>query len=321
MPEDQPETLLPDDNGLARAAVLLGQGHVLALPTETVYGLAADARSDMACARVFRAKGRPRFNPLIVHLQDIAGAEALAEVCSTARDLARAFWPGPLTLVLPLKAGHGLSPLATAGLDTVAIRVPSHPVARAVLALFGGPVVAPSANPFGRVSPTTADHVRQGLGGAPAAILDAGPCAVGLESTILAPGLSGIRLLREGGLPSEVVEAMTGPLIPDTAPGTVQAPGQLAGHYAPAVPVVMDSDLSEHAAVRIGFTADQAADLHLSQSGNLAEAAARLFDVLHRAESLALARNEPAIHVAPVPKTGLGRAINDRLRRAAAMRH
>ncbi len=320
MTKDQPEILLEDDAGVARAAELLGEGRLVALPTETVYGLAADARSDIACARIFDAKGRPRFNPLIVHVSDLAAAEALAAVSPLARDLAGAFWPGPLTLVLPLREGHGLSPLVTAGLGTVALRVPAHPTAQALLSAFGGPLAAPSANPSGRISPTTAAHVVEGLGAQVAAILDAGPCAVGLESTILAPGEASVRLLREGGLPRDAIEAMTGPLLDDTTPGKVQAPGQLSSHYAPSVPLIINSDLSDGHAVTIGFTAADGGDLSLSQSGDLVEAAANLFGHLHAAETLAVSEGKPAIHIAPVPETGLGRAINDRLRRAAAPR-
>lgn len=320
MRQDQPEILQPDAAGLARAAGLLGDGALVALPTETVYGLAADARNDRACAAVFAAKGRPRFNPLIVHVPDLAAARALAAFSPTALDLAGAFWPGPLTLVLPIADGAGLSPLVTAGLNTVALRVPAHPAAQAVLARFGGPVAAPSANPSGRVSPTEARHVTEGLGSRIAAIVDAGPCHVGLESTILAVDGSRVTLLREGGLPREAIEAMTGPVAHDTAPGKLRAPGQLSSHYAPDLPVEIDSDLSDPAALTVGFGPGPAADLNLSVSGDLVEAAARLFALLHEADALARARGKSSIAVAPVPDTGLGRAINDRLRRAAAPR-
>jgi L-threonylcarbamoyladenylate synthase len=315
----QTKTLFPDTAGIAHAAALLGEGKLVALPTETVYGLAGDARSDLACARIFEAKGRPRFNPLIIHLPSLVAAQKIADFPGDAQALAAAFWPGPLTLVLPLKPGHGLSPLVTAGLDTVALRVPDHPVMQAVLAAFGGPVAAPSANPSGRITATTAAHVQAGLGGKIAAVLDAGPCPVGLESTILAPGPNGTRLLREGGLPPEAYAGLCGPVPIDTTPGKITAPGQLSSHYAPAAALMMNSDLSDAGAIRIGF-ASPGPDLTLSPSGDLVEAAANLFRILHQADAMARAKGATEIHVAPVPETGLGRAINDRLRRAAAPR-
>lgn len=319
MTHGKTEMLTPDAAGIARAAALLTEGQLVALPTETVYGLAGDARSDMACARIFEAKGRPRFNPLIVHLPTLEAVEQIATLSDTARDLAGAFWPGPLTLVLPLRDGHGLSPLVTAGLGTVAIRLPAHPVMRAVLQAFGAPLAAPSANPSGRISPTTAAHVLAGLDGRIAGILDGGPCGVGLESTILAPDPSGTRLLREGGLPREAIEAMTGPLIADTTPGKIQAPGQLSSHYAPRAPVHLNSPLDDPRAVRVGFGPGDA-ELTLTDTGDLTEAAANLFRILHEADARATARGATAIHIAPVPDHGLGRAINDRLSRAAAPR-
>jgi len=315
----QTKTLLPDAAGITAAAALLKGGQLVALPTETVYGLAGDARSDLACARIFEAKGRPRFNPLIVHLPSLAAARAIADFPGDALALAEAFWPGPLTLVLPLKPGHGLSPLITAGLDTVALRVPEHPVMQAVLTEFGGPVAAPSANPSGRITATTAAHVLAGLDGKIAAVLDAGPCPVGLESTILAPGPDGTRLLREGGLPPEAYEGLCGPVHPDTTPAKVTAPGQISSHYAPTATLVMNSDLSDPATIRIGF-AGPGPDLTLSPGGDLVAAAASLFSILHQADALARATGATEIHVAPVPDTGLGRAINDRLRRASAPR-
>ncbi len=285
------------------------------MPTETVYGLAADARNDAAVARVFEAKGRPTFNPLIVHLPDMDAVRKVADISPQVDRLAQAFWPGPLTLVLPLRADAGLAHLVSAGLDTVAIRVPAHPAMQAVLRVFGGPIAAPSANPSGRISPTEAAHVVSGLGRRVAAVLDAGPCTVGLESTILDPGPPPV-LLREGGLPREAIEAVAGPLAEDTTPGQVRAPGQLSSHYAPDVPVILDR-AGPKGAVAIGF-GPGAADLNLSLNGDLVEAAAKLFATLHTANAMAAARGAPAIVVAPIPDTGLGRAINDRLRRAAA---
>ncbi len=319
MAHGKTEILMPDDAGVARAATLLSAGQLVGLPTETVYGLAGDATSDLACARIFEAKGRPRFNPLIVHLPTLEAADRIAMLNDTARALASAFWPGPLTMVLPLREGHGLSPLVTAGLDSVALRLPAHPVMRRVLEAFGGPIAAPSANPSGRISPTTAAHVIAGLDGRIAAVLDGGPCGVGVESTILAPSGSGTRLLREGGLPREAIEGLTGPLVTDTTPGKVQAPGQLSSHYAPGAPVVLNSDLGDPQTIRVGFGQD-GPDLTLTASGDLTEAAANLFRVLHEADALATARHATSIHFAPIPDKGLGRAINDRLTRAAAPR-
>ncbi len=319
MAHGKTEILMPDDAGVARAATLLSAGQLVGLPTETVYGLAGDATSDLACARIFEAKGRPRFNPLIVHLPTLEAADRIAMLNDTARALASAFWPGPLTMVLPLREGHGLSPLVTAGLDSVALRLPAHPVMRRVLEAFGGPIAAPSANPSGRISPTTAAHVIAGLDGRIAAVLDGGPCGVGVESTILAPSGSGTRLLREGGLPREAIVGLTGPLVTDTTPGKVQAPGQLSSHYAPGAPVVLNSDLGDPQTIRVGFGQD-GPDLTLTASGDLTEAAANLFRVLHEADALATARHATSIHFAPIPDKGLGRAINDRLTRAAAPR-
>lgn len=319
MAHGKTEILMPDAAGIARAADMLRAGQLVALPTETVYGLAGDATSDIACARIFEAKGRPRFNPLIVHLPSLGAVTRVAGLNDTARALAHAFWPGALTMVLPLREGHDLSPFVTAGLSTVAIRVPAHPAMRAVLAAFGGPLAAPSANPSGRISPTKAAHVQAGLGGRIAAILDGGPCGVGVESTIVAPGGSGTRLLRDGGIPREAIEALTGALVSDTTPGRVEAPGQLSSHYAPVAPLVLNSPLDDPAAIRVGFGPVDA-DLTLSASGNLTEAAANLFAILHEADARAGTRDAAAIHVAPIPDTGLGRAINDRLRRAAAPR-
>jgi len=313
------EMLDATPKGLARAAALLRAGALVAFPTETVYGLGGDARSDSAVARIFEAKGRPRFNPLIVHVPDLAGARAVAVFDARAKAVAAAHWPGPLTLVLPLRAGHGLSPLVTAGLSSVAVRVPAHPVAQALLRSFGGPLAAPSANPSGRVSPTRADHVRAGLAGRIAAIVDGGPCTVGLESTIL--GLDGpATLLRPGGVPVELLEALLGVPISLGGDGArPTAPGQLASHYAPAARVRLGVATPAPGEVWVGFGPDCAlAALSLSPAGDLAEAAAALFHVLRQAD--ALAGPGGVIGFAPVPETGLGWAINDRLRRAAAPR-
>ncbi|MDT8345162.1 MAG: L-threonylcarbamoyladenylate synthase [Thermohalobaculum sp.] len=304
---------------------MLGAGELVAFPTETVYGLGADARNGRAVARVFAAKGRPHFNPLIVHLPDLAAAQDIAAIAGDLERLAAAFWPGPLTLVAPLKPGAGLSDLVTAGLPTVAIRVPAHPVAQRLLAAFGGPLAGPSANPSGKVSPTTADHVIEGLSGRIAAVLDAGPCAVGLESTIL--GIEGgvPVLLRPGGLPAEAIEACLGhPL--GRAGAAITAPGQLASHYAPGVRLRLGAAAPAPGEGWLGFGPDPDPDpagppaprLNLSPSGDLVEAAATLFAHLRAIDAAMGGRG--IVAVAAIPDHGLGRAINDRLRRAAAPR-
>lgn len=313
-------TLDLDDSpeGIARAAGVLRGGGLVAFPTETVYGLGGDARDDLAVARIFDAKGRPRFNPLIVHVPDVTAAREFARFDARAEAVAAAFWPGPLTLVLPLREGAGLSPLVTAGLETVAIRVPAHPVARALLREFGGPLAAPSANPSGKVSPTRAAHVRAGLAGRIEAIVDGGACAVGVESTIL--GLDGpAALLRPGGVAAEEIEALLGvALVAGGSAERPNAPGQLASHYAPGAAVRLGVVAPEAGEVFVGFGACPGAALSLSESGDVVEAAARLFHVLREAD--ALAGEGGRIAFAPVPEVGLGRAVNDRLRRAAAPR-
>ena len=313
----QTRRIAATSDGIAEAADLLRAGALVAIPTETVYGLAADARNDRAVAAIYAAKNRPAFNPLIVHLPDLAAVARLAVLTPEAERLAAAFWPGPLTLVLPLRPDAGLSPLVTAGLDTVAIRLPAHPVARALLVQAGIPVAAPSANPSGRVSPTRAEHVLAGLSGRIAAVLDGGPCAVGVESTILA--LDGPpALLRPGGVAVEAIEAALGaPLLMPGDPSTPKAPGQLASHYAPEARVRLNATQAREGEVLVGF-GNIAGHLTLSASGDLLEAAANLFHFLREAD--ALAGPGGAIAFAPVPETGLGRAINDRLRRAAAPR-
>lgn len=313
MPPLKVETLHDNVADIARAAAILRDGGLLALPTETVYGLAADARNNTAVARIFEAKGRPTFNPLIVHVPSVEAAEGLVHFSDTAHALARAFWPGPMTLVLPSKGN--VADLVSGGLDTLAVRVPAHPVARRVLAEFGGPIAAPSANPSGQISPTRAQHVLDGLGDRIEAVLDGGACGVGLESTILAPGPDGVRLLREGGISREAVEALVGPVVAELTPGRVEAPGQMERHYAPRTKVILGGD-ADAGEVTIGF-GPAPGELSLSRTGDLVEAAAQLFAVLHGADALATSRGARAIRVAEVPDVGLGRAINDRLRRAA----
>ncbi|SFU03781.1 L-threonylcarbamoyladenylate synthase [Sedimentitalea nanhaiensis] len=300
---------------LTRAAAMLARGETVAFPTETVYGLGADARSGPAVARIYAAKGRPTFNPLIAHVRDVASAKRYVTWTGTADRLAAAFWPGPLTLVLPLRADHGIASLVTAGLDTLAVRVPAHPAAQRLLALFDGPLAAPSANPSGRISATTAAHVLDGLGGRIAAVVDDGPCAVGLESTII--GLEGkdTTLLRPGGLPTETIEAVLGhSLGRRDQTEALTAPGQMLSHYAPAAAVRLNATAARKGETLLGFGA-MGCDLNLSRGADLAEAASNLFAHLHK-----LDQTGRPIAIAPVPNTGLGVAINDRLRRAAAPR-
>ncbi len=311
----QTKTLTPTPDGLAEAAALLRNGELVAFPTETVYGLGGDARSDLAVARIFAAKGRPRFNPLIVHVPDLAAARQIAIFDDIAEDIAAAFWPGPLTLVLPLRPSAALSPLVTADLPSVAIRIPAHPIAQALLRAFGGPLAAPSANPSGRISPTRAAHVLDGLAGRIAAVLDGGPCDVGVESTIL--GLDGPpTLLRPGGIPVEALELMLRHPLPTGGNAhKPTAPGQLASHYAPSAHLRLNAETSNETEVYLGFGP---APFTLSASRDLVEAAANLFHALREADRLAGPNGH--IAVAPIPDIGLGRAINDRLRRAAAPR-
>ncbi|MEM6590120.1 MAG: L-threonylcarbamoyladenylate synthase [Pseudomonadota bacterium] len=303
-----------DAPGLAEAADVLRMGGLVAFPTETVYGLGADARNDTAVARIFEAKGRPRFNPLIVHVADIAAAQQLVEWSDTADRLASAFWPGPLTLVMPLIPKSGLSPLVTADLPSLAIRIPAQPIGQALLRTFNGPIAAPSANPSGRISPTTADHVRDGLSGKIDAIVDGGACDVGLESTII--GLNATPcLLRPGGLPHTAIEAALGtPLAQHGANDPINAPGQMTSHYAPDATMRLNATTANQGEIMLGF-GDVAGDLNLSKAGDLIEAAANLFGHLHMLN----AAGKP-IAVAPIPEKGLGLAINDRLKRAAAPR-
>lgn len=291
---------------IAEAARLIASGLPVAMPTETVYGLAADATDGEAVARIYQAKGRPRFNPLIVHVRDAARAAEFAMFDDVARALASRHWPGPLTLVLPLRPGSPIASLVTAGLATIAVRAPAHPAMRDLLETVGRPLAAPSANASGRISPTRAGHVLASLRGRIPLIVDAGATAHGLESTIVAATGGRLRLLRPGpvdlGLPLD-------------GKGGVEAPGQLESHYAPAKPVRVDARAGEAGEWLIGFGA-VAGDASLSPSGDLVEAAACLFERLHQAE----ASSRPAIAVAPIPDEALGAAINDRLRRAAAPR-
>jgi L-threonylcarbamoyladenylate synthase len=304
---------------LIEAAQILRGGGLVAFPTETVYGLGADATNWRAVARLFEAKGRPRFNPLIVHVADADAARRLARFDARAETLAARFWPGPLTLVLPMREGAGLSDLVTAGLPTVAVRVPGHAIAQELLRLAAIPVCAPSANTSGKVSPTRAAHVAGDLGGAIDMILDGGPCAAGLESTIIGLADGTPRLLRSGAVPRSEIESVLGtPLAdPQVVPHSPNAPGQLASHYAPRAKLRLNATAVEAGERLLGFGPDAPADaLNLSPAGDLREAAANLFAALRELD----ATGTETIAVMPVPHTGLGEAINDRLARAAAPR-
>jgi L-threonylcarbamoyladenylate synthase len=305
--------LPPDEHGLARAVELLRLGQLVALPTETVYGLAARADCADAVAAIYRAKGRPQFNPLIVHVSGVDMARRLAIFDDRADLLAQRFWPGPLTMVLPLRHDSGIVPAVTAGLPTVALRMPAHPLALHVLRALDLPLAAPSANRSLGVSPTTPAHVAGSLAQGLAAILDGGACEQGLESTIVALRPDGQwSLLREGPLTSAALAQVLGGPPADLAKG-IEAPGQMVRHYSPGKPVRLGAEAADAGEFLIGFGA-VAGDCSLSPAGDLAEAAARLYACLHLAAASDCAR----IAVATVPQDGIGAAINDRLRRAAA---
>jgi L-threonylcarbamoyladenylate synthase len=291
---------------LAEAAAVIRGGGIVAVPTETVYGLAADARNGEAVARIYAAKGRPSFNPLIVHLPDVAAGRAIAEFDERAGWLAEAFWPGPLTQVLPLRTDAGIAGIVTAGLATIALRVPAHRAMQGLLAESGAVLAAPSANASGGISPTRAEHVAASLGGAVDLIIDDGRTTAGIESTIV----SGGRILRPGPVTAEDLARFA--IGPGTTGGTITAPGQLASHYAPSKPVRLEAMSARDDEWLVGFGA-VAGDDTLSAAGDPVEAAANLFDALHRAD----ASGRATIAVASVPEAGLGAAINDRLRRAA----
>lgn len=307
---------------IAEAGRRIVAGGTVAFPTETVYGLGGDATNDRAVAAIFTAKDRPRFNPLICHLQGIDQAAAIAHLDERGRALIRRFWPGPLTLVLPRRDDSRLSLLASAGLDTVAVRAPDHPVAQALLAAAGVPIAAPSANRSGRLSPTRAEHVAASLGVSVGMILDGGPCRVGVESTIVDLCAPQPVLLRPGGVPIEAIEAVIGPVVsvapagPHTASNPPRAPGMLSRHYAPDRPLRLEARSRQpgEAYLAFGPAGPADADLNLSAAGTLEEAAANLFAMLRALDRPGAA----GIAVAPIPNAGLGQAINDRLRRAAA---
>jgi len=307
------KTMPANAEAIAQAAALLRDGKLVAFPTETVYGLGADARNGKAVAGIFAAKGRPRFNPLIVHVHDIAEAEQHAVFSKVALRLAEEFWPGALTLVLPRRPGTSLSELVSAGLDTVALRVPAHPIAAALLREANLPIAAPSANPSGRISPTSAAHVAAGLSRDVELILDGGATPLGLESTVIGFDGDAPVLLRPGAIARQTIEVIAGPLA--TADAAIRSPGQLESHYAPRATLRLNVREKEPGETLLGFGATPDATLNLSPAGDLREAAANLFAMLHELDRQAL-----RIAVAPIPETGLGEAINDRLRRAAAPR-
>jgi L-threonylcarbamoyladenylate synthase len=309
-PQNQPfetEVLRYGPDAIARAAALIEAGLPVAVPTETVYGLAADATNELAVGRIYEAKGRPSFNPLIVHVRDFAAAERLGVFSAAAAAAVAAWWPGALTLVVPHRQDSGIAPSVTAGLATIALRCPSSPAMQDLLNACARPLAAPSANASGGISPTAAAHVQRSLGGRIALIVDGGATALGLESTIIAFDGDRPRLLRPGPV------TLPGLDREDPVPSRIEAPGQLASHYAPSKPLRLGATGAGHDEWLIGFGPLGGNDT-LSASGDLGEAAARLFDALHRAE----AQPQPRIAVAPIPDLGLGKAINDRLRRAAA---
>ena len=304
---------------ISRAAEALARGEIVAFPTETVYGLGANALDATAIAKVFAAKERPRFNPLIVHVLGLEQAETHAAVNDTARKLIRAFWPGPLSLVLPRKKGCAIADLVSAGLDTIALRAPNHPVARALLEAVKLPIAAPSANRSGRISPTTAAHVEAELGRVPAMILDGGPCALGLESTVIGVDGDNVTLLRLGALPREKIETMLGRKLARPEPDShVSSPGQLAIHYAPLTPLRLDARSAKRGEALLAF-GPQAPEfagpsINLSPRGDLVEAAANFFAALRTLDEAGV----ETIAVMPIPAHGLGEAINDRLKRASS---
>lgn len=309
-----------DKNGLQEAATEIHAGKLVAFATETVYGLGADATNDRAVASIYEAKGRPSFNPLIVHVPSLAKAKEYVTFNGTAERLAATFWPGALTLVLPRVEGCPVSRLASAGLDTLAIRVPGHKLALEFLKCCDRPLAAPSANPSGGISPTKAQHVIDGLAGRIAGVLDGGSCPVGVESTVVGFSDKGEPvLLRPGGITQEALEASVGPVLSHTADGTTPSPGMLLSHYAPNAAVRLNATTKEpgEAYLAFGRDYDAIADVNLSVNGDLTEATSLLFSALHFLDEMKFTR----IAVGPIPEVGLGVAINDRLRRAAAPKH
>ena len=314
--------MTPDPALIVEAAAILRAGGLVAMPTETVYGLAADATNDRAVARLYEAKGRPAFNPLIVHIADLAMATRFAALPTLAEQLASAFWPGPLTLVVLRREASGLSHLVTAGLDTVGLRAPAHPVAQALIAAADRPLAAPSANRSGAISPTSAAHVRESLGDKVDMILDGGTSAVGVESTIIKIEGDRATLLRPGGVAREAIERVIGRPLMGPRLGAIEAPGMLASHYAPRARLRINAREPRAGEAFLAFGPSPAYPhtLNLSDAGDGVEAAANLFAHLRALDALCAAKGLSGIAVAPVPTSGLGEAINDRLARAAAPR-
>lgn len=316
---DAPRFLTPDDESLAAAGACIRKGGLVAFPTETVYGLGADATSDAAVARIFAAKERPEFNPLIVHVPDLAAAEREADFDARARALADAFWPGPLSLVLPRRADSPISLLVSAGLDTLALRVPDHDIARRLMGAAQCPIAAPSANRSGEPSPTTAGHVADSLDGRVDMIIDGGPCPVGLESTVIDLSTKAATLLRPGGLAREEIEAVVGNLASaeDEDSAAPKSPGMTLRHYAPRATLRLNAGTARAGEALLAFGAGAPPEdekvLNLSATGELTEAAANFFAMLRALDRPGVA----AVAVMPIPEEGLGVAINDRLRRAA----
>ena len=308
--------ILPaSEASIAQAAAMIRRGLPVAVPTETVYGLAGDATSGEAVAAIYTAKGRPSFNPLIVHVGSIASAETVALLSPIAHRLATAFWPGPLTMVLPRVSGAPIAGLVTAGLETIAVRIPAHPVMRALIEAVGRPLAAPSANASGSISATRAEHVAHSLDGRIELVLDGGASKVGIESTIVAVGEDRLRLLRPGSVTVGMLRDAVGVPVETMGDGRIEAPGQMLSHYAPSKPLRLDATTAEPGEYLIGF-GPVLGRISLSARGDLTEAAARLFDLLHEADR----SEEDAIAIAPIPDEALGLAINDRLKRAAAPR-
>ena len=302
---------------ISKASRILRDGGLVAFPTETVYGLGGDATNDAAVARIYAAKGRPQFNPLISHVANAAQAFTLGDFPEKAKKLAAQFWPGPLTIVVPRRKDCTVSLLASAGLDTIALRIPDHPLALALLKDVARPISAPSANASGRISPTTAEHVRQSLGQKVDLVLDGGPCSVGVESTVIQFRDGKVYLLRPGGLPREAIEnAISEKLLSPPGEQALHSPGLLASHYAPQATLRLNALSPKNDEIYIGFGDHTSGPHTFSKRGDVTEAAANLFRILHEVDATGV----KAIAVAPIPETGLGEAINDRLRRAAAPR-
>ena len=305
------------EDAIEQAVIALKEGELVILPTETVYGLGADATNGEAVARIFDAKGRPSFNPLIAHVTDLEMAESLVQFDPISKKLAQKFWPGPLTLVLPILENSNVSELVTAGLGTLAIRMPKHPIAQALLGKFQGPIAAPSANISGMLSPTNMGDLDPRIESKVAAILDGGPCDIGLESTIIMVKDGKPHLLREGGISKDMLEKdLNEPVVLEFNPESPSSPGQLLAHYAPRARLRINVKTSNENSFHIGFGADKG-DLNLSPSGDLIEAAANLFAYLHEADRKVESSGIEEITVTLIPDIGIGRAINDRLRRAA----